>query len=262
MSTQAYTRGFDVVPDGCDPNHFALSGGDVLQGGVLKPVAAAVIYMEDDETRYIECNAAGTVSSNITGWTAYSAPLWKITTASGLYTEVEDWRGKSIHEVRELANDLVTYLTDGKLTTATLTVSVSLTPIKYTITAGTIFRISGVCYYKGTETVAFTSANTINVGVATCAAGMWGAWSVNIAASGTLSSVAPAADQVYLTEAAAIAALTAPVAGTVKLGHITVNSNIDSGWTANTDDLTAASDCIGSFYYNTPAAKTLPTAVT
>lgn len=260
MSTQAFCQGFELIPDACSNDVLAFHGGSILQSGKFIPVQPFTVYFEDAETRYIEVNAQGVTSSNTTGFTTYSQPLWEATTLGGLFTEILDWRGGAVRELKTYANDLNTYLADGKLTTATL--SVSATATKYAITAGTIFRITGVCYYKGADAaVAFTSANTINTAAATCAAGMWGAWSVNVAASGTLATVAPAQDQTYLTEASAVAALTTPAAGTVKIGHITVNSNIDSAWTANTDDLTAGSDCIGVFWYQTPAVKTLPTAL-
>jgi hypothetical protein len=100
----------------------------------------------------------------------------------------------------------------------------------------------------------FTSNDTINTGAA--AGQYWGVWRVEVDRNGTFYTNSPAADQVYASEAAAIAALPTVTSGRASVGYITVQSKTDVDWVANTDDLTAASDCADvNFYdtsYNTP----------
>lgn len=91
------------------------------------------------------------------------------------------------------------------------------------------------------DNLTFTAADTINVG--TAVGDYWGIWKVELGLDGTFYTHSPAADQTYANEAAAIAALPATTANRVDVGYITVQANSDVAWTANTDDMTPASDC-------------------
>lgn len=123
------------------------------------------------------------------------------------------------------------------------------------------YQIEGVPAHKAAVTAgtAFTDADTINT--ATAAGSFWGAWLVQITLAGTITTHSVGADQVYTTEALAIAALPAAEAGNVAVGYVTVQSNSGAAWTAGTSDLTAASDCLLSNFYSAttdvPAAPTL-----
>ena len=116
-------------------------------------------------------------------------------------------------------------------------------------TTTSIVVIDGVEYSKvATDGLLFSDDYTINVG--TALGDYWGAFLVQQGDDGAITTKAVAADQVYATEAAAIAALPAADAGTRAIGDITVEANTDSAWTANTDDLTAASDCQDANFYD------------
>lgn len=112
------------------------------------------------------------------------------------------------------------------------------------------YDISDVQYRKSAVIAgtAFTAADTIN----TAAAGgsYWGIWLVQVTAAGVISTKSPSADQVYSTEALAVAALPTVTASNAAVGYVTVQSNAGVAWTAQTDDITAASDCLDSNFYN------------
>lgn len=155
-------------------------------------------------------------------------------------------------------NSLISYLADGMLQISTLLISA--VPEKFKTTTTAIYTIAGLPYTKiATDNLVFSAADTINTGAA--AGDYWGIWLVQIDAAGTISTKSPAADQVYANEAAAIAALPAVDANNIQLGYITVEANNGTDWVANTDDLTAASDCQAANFYDLPAVKSLPAAI-
>lgn len=78
---------------------------------------------------------------------------------------------------------------------------------------------------------------------------LWGVFILQINASGTLSTLAAAATQGYTTAAAALKAIPAPTANNVIVGAIVLQANTGANWTANTDDLTAGSDCQTITFY-------------
>jgi hypothetical protein len=110
----------------------------------------------------------------------------------------------------------------------------------------------GKTYYRKpiTDNLVFSAANTINTG--TAAGFYWGAWLVQINAAGTVSTKPSGglADQVYATEAAAITALPGSDALNCAIGFITVQTKTGARWTANTDDMTAGSDCTVAYFYD------------
>jgi len=136
------------------------------------------------------------------------------------------------------------------------TLSKGSTPENVATTAGQ-FRIDGVTYTKAAVPAgtAFSAADTINT--AGAAGKKWGAWNVQIVGAGTITTKAVGADQSYTTEALAIAALPAVETGKLIIGYVTVQAKEATKWTAGTDDLTAASDCTGAFYYSTSSSPSL-----
>ncbi|MCP4595076.1 hypothetical protein, partial [Neptuniibacter sp.] len=131
------------------------------------------------------------------------------------------------------------------------TLSTGTTPEEIASTAFDC-RINGVAYTVAAADSTFTAADTINTGAA--AGSFWGVWLIQVNSAGTISTSSPSADQVYTTEALAIAALPSVTADNVSIGYVAVQSNSGASWTANTDDLTAGSDCLDLNYYNTASA--------
>ena len=154
----------------------------------------------------------------------------------------------------ETINSLITYLSDGLLIDGTLTISATADQYKTVSTA--VYTISGVTYTKAaTDNLEFTLADTINTGSAATA--YWGIWLVQINAAGTVSTKAGGglADQLYASEALAIAALPAVDASNAALGYIVVASTVSTPFTCNTTDLTT----IGTF--SDTQVKALPSAL-
>lgn len=130
--------------------------------------------------------------------------------------------------------------TDGVMAKGTILVSATAEKFKTTTTA--YYRIGDIQYSKAaTDNLVFSAAHTINT--AAGAGKLYGAFLVQIDAAGTVSTKAVAADQSYASSAAAIAALPAADTGNVALGYIVVQAKEATDWVANTDDMTAASDC-------------------
>lgn len=146
-----------------------------------------------------------------------------------------------VANTKALANALQASFKDGLMTTPGLAIS-GVLPEDFKTTQTAYYRKGSVQYSKAAaDGLSFSAADTINVGLA--AGQFWGIWLVQVDTAGAISTKSPSADQVYASEAAAIAALPAADAGNTVLGYITVQSNTDVAWTANTDDLTPASDC-------------------
>jgi len=149
---------------------------------------------------------------------------------------------------------------DGLLQIGTLAVSAGdASDFKTTTTI--YFRKNGIQYSKAaTDSLAFASAYTINTGTAT--GSFWGAFLVEATAADTpvITAKASAADQVYTSEAAAVAALPDATAGSIAIGYITVNANDDTDWVANTDDMTDASDCATADFYDADVLGTATAA--
>lgn len=151
-----------------------------------------------------------------------------------------------LDEIKTAINELAR---DNVITATTL--AIGSTPEEYSHAAFT-FRINGVTEAIALDaSLAFTAADTINTGAA--AGTFWGGWRVQVTTGGTVSTKSVGADQVYATEAAAIAAIPAADADNADVGYITVESNTGAAWTMITDDLTPASDCVSANYYNTVA---------
>jgi len=153
-------------------------------------------------------------------------------------------------------NEFVTYLSDGLLVSSDL--AISGTAEKFKTTSIAAYTIGSLNYTKAaTDNLTFTAADTINTGAAT--GDFWGIWLVQINAAGTVSTKSPSSDQVYASSALALAALPEADADNTSLGYILIEANTDSSWTANTDDMTPASDCQASSFVDA-SVKTVPSA--
>ena len=129
------------------------------------------------------------------------------------------------------ANLLVVGDTDvilaGALTVHSTTHQLALAASRYMIDGEVVTKAAAVA-------IAFTAAHVVT-------ALKWGIILIQIDAAGAVSSKVPLATQLYDTAAAALAAEPAVDAGNVKVATILIEA--DAGdWTANTDDLVAASD--------------------
>lgn len=101
--------------------------------------------------------------------------------------------------------------------------------------AASKYMIGGVVVEKGAATAITFSANHV------VTANKFGIITIQINASGTVSSKVPASQQAYDTAAQALAAT--PAADSDKIAIATILIAADAGnWTANTDDLTNGSD--------------------
>lgn len=152
-------------------------------------------------------------------------------------------------------DSLYDFLKDGILQDGNLAITTPAEDFK--IAQAPIFDIGGIQYTRqALDSISFSSAYTVNTGADSTA--FWGIFLVQVNASGTISTKAPGADQVYADSLTAISNLPAPDASNVSLGYILIENNIGSAWTANTDDMTPASDCNNSVFQDT-SVKVLPT---
>ena len=125
------------------------------------------------------------------------------------------------------------------LTIATLAISVTAEKFKTTTTS--LSRIAGVPVSKAAEdNLVFSAAHVI-------ALDKYGIIVIQMNAAGTVSTLVPGATQTtpmtYATAALALAAKPEVADDHVELGHIAI-FNDGTAWTANTDDLTDASDVV------------------
>lgn len=122
---------------------------------------------------------------------------------------------------------------DGLLAIGTLVIDA--TPEKFKTTTTAIVRIGSIQYSKSAATaIQFSDAHIVS-------ATKFGVILVQVDAAGTVSTKVPLSTQAYDSAPLALAALPAADAGNVALGYIAIAA--DAGdWTANTDDLTDASD--------------------
>jgi hypothetical protein len=112
---------------------------------------------------------------------------------------------------------------------------------KTTTTAMYELPDGGVYTKAATDNLTFGTAWTINTGAAVGI--FYGVFLVEIDAAGTVTAKAPSADQVYTSAALALAALPEASAGKVGLASIVVGAGTGADWVADTDDMTAGSDC-------------------
>lgn len=133
---------------------------------------------------------------------------------------------------------------------------------KFKTAAASFYAVAGVLKTKAaTDNLVFSSAYTVNL-AAGATTNHWGAFLVQINAAGTISTKAVSADQDYATEALAVAALPDPDAAQVALGYITIRSKASAAWTANTDDMTDASDVTTADFYDTAPLTVLADPIT
>lgn len=131
------------------------------------------------------------------------------------------------------------------------TLAIDATPEKFKTTAIAAYRIAGVVYTKAATTaIVFTAAHVIT-------ASKFAVILIQINAAGTISTKVPLATQAYNSAPLALAALPAPDAGNVALGYIAI-ANKAATWTANTDDLTNASDVTTAAFVDSDEATTVP----
>lgn len=139
-------------------------------------------------------------------------------------------------------------LVDGVLVPGGL--AVDAVPEKFQITQEFVYRLAAKAATKATATaIALPAAKTINTGAA--AGQFWGIVTIQATAAGVVTGKTPAADQVYTTEALAIAAKPDPDADNVRLGYLTIQTLDATAWTSVTDSLT--DDVAAANFYVEPA---------
>ena len=157
---------------------------------------------------------------------------------------------QTVKVLEGIVNAIPGHLNDGVLQHGTL--AISATTDRYKTTTELFFRKDGIQHQlAATDDGEFASAYEINSAAA--APLVYGAFLVEATGliTPTITAKAVSSDQVYTTAALAIAALPTVTAGSVAIGYIVVGANISSAWTANTDDLTAGSDCASVSFVNT-----------
>lgn len=119
---------------------------------------------------------------------------------------------------------------------------------KFKTTNRTVIRYNGETVGKAATTAIVFTANHV------ITASKFGVVLVqmSVVAATAIATKVPAATQAYNTAALALAALPEADAGFVAIGYIAIANNAGD-WTANTDDLTAASDVTTATFTSFPA---------
>lgn len=119
------------------------------------------------------------------------------------------------------------------------------TPEQFKTTNRFVGRLNGETFGKAATTgLTFSSAHVVT-------ASKYGVVLVQVTPAGVVSTKVPGATQAYNTAALALAALPTADAGNVAMGYIAIANNAGD-WTANTDDLTAASDVTSASFNDYP----------
>ncbi len=164
---------------------------------------------------------------------------------------------RSLLRLRLTASQLaVNLMPDGVMQIGTL--AIDAVPEKFKTTTVLYWRRNGIQFSKAATTaIVFTAAHVVT-------ASKYGAILVQITDAGVISTKVGETTQTtamaYNTSALAIAALPAADTGNTIVGYIVVNNNAGT-WTANTDDLTAASDITAATFVDA-AASAIPSALT
>jgi hypothetical protein len=130
-----------------------------------------------------------------------------------------------------------TYLNNAVLQHGTL--AIDATPERFKTTTVLIWRRNGMQFSKAAATgIQFTAAHPVT-------ASKFGIILIQVNDAGTIATKIPGATQTttmaYDSAPLALAALPAADSGYIAIGYIAIANNAGA-WTANTDDLTAASD--------------------
>jgi hypothetical protein len=133
-------------------------------------------------------------------------------------------------------------LTDALMVDGALAIDAA--PEKFKTTQVSAFLINGVSHTKvATTALTFSAAHVISLS-------KFGVILIQINAAGTISTKVPGSPQAYNDAPTALAALPSPDAGNISLGYIAIENN-GVEWTANTDDLTNASDVTTAAFNDT-----------
>lgn len=136
------------------------------------------------------------------------------------------------------------------------TLAINATPEKFQ-SAAFQYVIGAGTYAKGSTAgagVAFSAAHVVS-------AGKFGVVLVQINAAGTISTKVPAATQAYDTAGEAVTNLPEADAANLAIGYLVIEALVGSAWTANTSDLTPASDVEAVTYVDTATRTAAITAL-
>jgi len=166
--------------------------------------------------------------------------------------DIYRWMVNATAVINELQASLAatqTAIANGLLSHGTL--AISATAEKFKTTTASAVRIGGVPYVKAaTDLLTFTAAHVIS-------ATKFGVILIQQNAAGTIGTKVPSATQAYATAPLALAALPSADTGYVALGYIAIEAGV-AAWTANTDDMTNASDLTtAAFTDATPLAASV-----
>lgn len=136
------------------------------------------------------------------------------------------------------------------------TLAIDATPEDFKLeTTTAVYLINGAVKTKAPATgISFSAAHVIT-------ALKFGVILVQVDGAGTVSTKVPLATQAYASAAAALEALPDADANNVALGYIAIEAGA-ADWTANTDDLTDASDVTTATFTSYDGRKPLTGAIT
>lgn len=163
---------------------------------------------------------------------------------------------RSLKRLRLTTSELATeILADGILQDGGL--AIDAVPEKFKTTQTLIWRRRGIQFSKAAATaIAFSAAHPVT-------ASKFGIITFEVDDAGTIASKIPGATQTttqaYATAAAALAAKPAVTDGKTYIGHVIIEADA-GGWTATTDDMTAASDLVTATFVDAPESA-LPSAL-
>lgn len=85
-----------LAEDTGSPSHSGLNynylSGTIRVDNIITAVGAGSISLTDNTTNYVECDSEGSVSANVTGFSAGSFPMAEVVTSSGVISTVTDRR--------------------------------------------------------------------------------------------------------------------------------------------------------------------------
>lgn len=142
-------------------------------------------------------------------------------------------------------------LADGVLVQGAFAVDSTIE--KFQLTEVSIVRIAALAITKAPATaLALAASKTINT--AAGAGELWGVFTIQINASGTISTLAPTTDQVHADEPTALAAALVAASDNVVIGYLTIQAKEATKWTSVTDSLT---DDVVTANFSLPALSPL-----
>lgn len=155
---------FHVSP-GVNPLDLKYNGGKVKNGTTVVVVAAGTLTLPASQTSYIEVDAAGVVSQNISAFSPGKAPIAVVTTNSGGITGITDSRAW-VNITGGSANFVDAATPAGTIDGTNDTFSLATTPVSGSLKLykNGIQQILGSDYTLSGTTITYVAGNIPQVG--------------------------------------------------------------------------------------------------